>query len=70
MNNSLIRKVRFYYAINGRAKFTSGGQTVDAAGPRLCLFVPASQIHRFHDIIEPLELLVFFGPAEGERKTG
>lgn len=58
-----------YYIITGRAKFTSGGQTVDV-GPRLCLFVPANEIHRFHDIIEPLEVLVFFGPAEGERKTG
>ena len=58
-----------YYVINGRAKFTSAGQTVDVT-PRLCLFVPANETHRFHDIIEPLEVLVFFGPAEGKRKTG
>jgi mannose-6-phosphate isomerase-like protein (cupin superfamily) len=58
-----------YYVIRGRAKFTSGGETVDVAS-QLCLFVPAGAAHKFHDIVEPLELLVFFGPAEGERKTG
>jgi len=58
-----------YYVINGRAQFTSGGRTVDVV-PQLCLFVPAHETHNFHDIVEPLELLVFFGPAEGERKTG
>jgi mannose-6-phosphate isomerase-like protein (cupin superfamily) len=55
-----------YYVIRGRAKFTGGGQTIDVA-PRLCLFVSANETHKFHDIVEPLEVLVFFGPAEGER---
>ena len=55
-----------YYVISGRAKFTGGGQTVDVA-PQLCLFVPANEAHAFHDIVEPLEVLVFFGPAEGVR---
>ena len=55
-----------YYIIAGRAKFTSGGETVDVA-PRHCLFVPAGEPHRFSDIVEPLEVLVFFGPAEGVR---
>ncbi len=56
-----------YYVIRGRAKFTGGGQTVDVA-PQLCLFVPASETHKFHDIVEALEVLVFFGPAEGARR--
>jgi len=55
-----------YYVIRGRAKFTGGGQTVDVM-PRLCLFVSANETHKFHDIVEPLEVLVFFGPAEGAR---
>lgn len=55
-----------YYVIAGRAKFTSAGETVDVA-PRDCLFVPAGEAHRFSDIIDALEVLVFFGPAEGAR---
>ena len=55
-----------YYVLAGRSRFTSGGRTVDIdAG--LILFVPAGEVHRFHDIVEPLTLLVAFGPAEGSR---
>ena len=56
-----------YYVVQGRAKFTGGGQTIDVV-PQLCLFVPAHEPHKFHDIIEPLEVLVFFGPAEGTQR--
>jgi mannose-6-phosphate isomerase-like protein (cupin superfamily) len=56
-----------YYVIAGRAKFTSAGETIDVV-PQLCLFVPAAEPHRFHDISEPLEVLVFFGPAEGSKR--
>lgn len=56
-----------YYILAGRARFTSGDRTVDVdAG--LCLFVPAGEPHRFHDIVENLEALVVFGPAEGPRR--
>jgi mannose-6-phosphate isomerase-like protein (cupin superfamily) len=55
-----------YYVLRGRAEFTSGGSTI-AVTPGLCLAVPAREAHRFHDIIEELELLVIFGPAEGTR---
>jgi mannose-6-phosphate isomerase-like protein (cupin superfamily) len=48
----------------GRAKFTSGSQTVDV-GPGSVLFVPANERHRFHDLATDLAALVFFGPAEG-----
>jgi mannose-6-phosphate isomerase-like protein (cupin superfamily) len=33
------------------------------------LFVPMKEPHRFHDIREDLELLVFFAPAEGSRSS-
>jgi mannose-6-phosphate isomerase-like protein (cupin superfamily) len=55
-----------YYVVAGRARFTSGNQTIEAE-PGLCLFVPAREPHRFHDIVEALEVLVVFGPAEGSR---
>ena len=58
-----------YFVIAGRATFTSGGEAVDVK-PGVCLFVPAREAHRFHDITEPLELLVCFGPAEGARARG
>ena len=55
-----------YVITTGRAKFTGGGQTVDAAAGSV-LFVPAGEPHRFHDITEDIAALVFFGPAEGTR---
>jgi mannose-6-phosphate isomerase-like protein (cupin superfamily) len=57
-----------YVVTGGRARFTSGGQTVDVA-PGTVLFVPTGEAHRFHDITEDLTLLVFFGPAYGSRAT-
>jgi mannose-6-phosphate isomerase-like protein (cupin superfamily) len=55
------------YVVNaGRGQFTSGGETVEVV-PGTVLFVPAEEQHRFHDIVEDLALLVFFGPAEGSR---
>jgi mannose-6-phosphate isomerase-like protein (cupin superfamily) len=55
-----------YVVTAGRAHFTSGGRTV-AIAPGTTLFVPAHEVHFFHDITEDLALLVFFGPAEGSR---
>ncbi len=55
-----------YVVTGGRAQFSSGGQTADVT-PGMVLFVPAGEQHRFHDIVEDLTLLVFFGPAEGSR---
>ena len=57
-----------YYVLTGRGRFTSADRTIDLdAG--LTLFVPAGEIHHFHDIVEPLTLLVVFGPAEGTRNA-
>ena len=55
-----------YVVTAGRAQFTSGGRTVDLA-PGTTLFVPAHEVHFFHDITEDLALLVVFAPAEGSR---
>jgi mannose-6-phosphate isomerase-like protein (cupin superfamily) len=55
-----------YYVLSGRARFTSGQETVNVE-PGLCLFIRADEPHRFHDITERLEVLVVFGPAEGTR---
>ena len=55
-----------YYILAGRAKFTSGSDTVEVR-PGSCLLVPAHESHRFHDIVEALDVLVVFGPAEGSR---
>ena len=44
----------------------AAGRTV-AIAPGTTLFVPAHEVHFFHDIAEDLALLVFFGPAEGSR---
>lgn len=45
---------------------TVGGETRPVVAGSLVL-VAASVPHRFHDIVERLELLVVFGPAEGDR---
>jgi len=55
-----------YYVVTGRARVTVGGATRDVV-PGSMVFVGAQVPHRFHDILERLELLVVFGPAEGSR---
>ena len=55
-----------YYVVSGRAKITVGGTTRDLK-PGSLVFVAARAPHKFHDIVERLELLVVFGPAEGSR---
>jgi mannose-6-phosphate isomerase-like protein (cupin superfamily) len=57
-----------YYVLAGRAKFTAADTTVEVQ-PGLCLFVLAHEPHRFHDVVEALEVLVVFGPAEGSRSS-
>ncbi len=55
-----------YYVVRGRARVTVGDDVRDVRAGSL-VFVAATVPHRFHDIAERLELLVFFGPAEGDR---
>ena len=58
------RQDEFYYVLEGRARFTSGGATRQVEAGEL-LWVPAREEHRFHDIEADLLLLVGFAPAEG-----
>jgi len=55
-----------YYVVAGRGRVTVGAVTRDVA-PGSMVFVAATVPHRFHDVVERLELLVVFGPAEGSR---
>lgn len=52
-----------YVVLSGRARFTSGGETIDVSTGDT-IFVPALEGHRFHDIAEEIRLLVVFAPAE------
>jgi len=54
-----------YYVVRGRAKMlVSSEEQVVKTGT--VIFVPANVEHRFFDISEELEVLVFFAPAETE----
>jgi mannose-6-phosphate isomerase-like protein (cupin superfamily) len=55
-----------YYVVAGRAMVTVGDETRPVV-PGTTIFVAATMPHTFHDIAERLELLVVFGPAEGDR---
>ena len=55
-----------YYVMRGRGRVTVGSEVRDVV-PGSLVFVGAKVPHRFHDIAEQLELLVVFGPAEGDR---
>jgi mannose-6-phosphate isomerase-like protein (cupin superfamily) len=55
-----------YVVLRGRCRFRAGAEEREVE-PGAVLFVPARMEHRFVDIRERLEALVFFGPAEGSR---
>ena len=55
-----------YYVVAGRGVVTVGEETRPVV-PGSVIFVGAGVPHRFHDIAQRLELLVMFGPAEGDR---
>ncbi len=55
-----------YYVLNGKAKFTAGGETIDVVEGQV-IFVAAKTEHRYHDIEEDLDLLVFFAAASPEK---
>ncbi len=58
-------KNEVYYVIEGRASITIDGQTYPVE-PGSVIFVAAKVEHRFYDIEEDLQLLVFFSEAEPE----
>lgn len=55
-----------YHVVAGRARITVGDETREVRAGSV-VFVDARVPHRFHDIVERLEVLVVFGPAEGSR---
>ncbi len=57
-----------YYVVAGRGQVTVGDDEREVRAGTV-VFVGATVPHRFHDITERLELLVVFGPAEGDRAT-
>jgi mannose-6-phosphate isomerase-like protein (cupin superfamily) len=52
-----------YVVLAGSASFTATGETITVA-PGSTIFVPAGEVHRFHDVTERLEVVVLFAPAE------
>jgi mannose-6-phosphate isomerase-like protein (cupin superfamily) len=52
-----------YFIVSGRGRLRAGDES-HAVGPGTIAFVPAREPHRFEDIEEDLEVLVFFAPAE------
>lgn len=52
-----------YFVVSGRAQFKSGASNAEVKTGDV-LFVLANEAHHFHSILEELELLVFFAPAE------
>ena len=56
-------KDELYYVAEGRAAITIG-KTEYALRPGAVIFVAAGATHRFHDIEEDLQLLVFFSEAD------
>lgn len=52
-----------YYVINGRGSISVGDETRPVQ-PGSTVYVAAGVEHRFHDITETLDILVFFAPAE------
>jgi len=55
-----------YYVVAGRGVVTVGDEARTVTAGSL-VFVPASVPHRFGEVVERLEILVVFGPAEGVR---
>ncbi|MGA3196544.1 MAG: cupin domain-containing protein [Terriglobales bacterium] len=54
-----------YYVVRGRARMQIGSDHAEIRAGSI-IFVEADLEHRFYDIQEELEVLVFFAPAERE----
>ena len=59
------REDEMYYVVCGRARMQVGAEDAEVSAGSV-IFVEAEAEHRFYDIAEELELLVFFAPAEKE----
>jgi quercetin dioxygenase-like cupin family protein len=52
-----------YHVVRGHARFKAGGEDKEVSAGSV-IFVAAEVEHRFYDVTEELEVLVFFAPAE------
>jgi mannose-6-phosphate isomerase-like protein (cupin superfamily) len=59
------REDEMYYVVRGRARMQTGSVHAEVRAGSV-IFVEAELEHRFYDIEEELEVLVFFAPAEQE----
>ena len=59
------REDEMYYVVRGRARMQIGSDHAEVRAGSV-IFVEAEVEHRFYDIHEELEVLVFFAPAEKE----
>jgi mannose-6-phosphate isomerase-like protein (cupin superfamily) len=59
------REDEMYYVVRGRARMQIGSENGEVRSGSV-IFVEAEAEHRFYDIEEELEVLVFFAPAEQE----
>src|SRR5450755_4155981 len=59
------REDEMYYIVRGRARMQIGSDHAEVRAGAV-IFVEAELGHRFYDIEEELEVLVFFAPAEQE----
>ena len=59
------REDEMYYVVRGRARMRIGEEQAEVRAGSV-IFVEAKVEHRFYDIEEELEVLVFFAPAETE----
>jgi mannose-6-phosphate isomerase-like protein (cupin superfamily) len=59
------RQDEMYYVVRGRARMQIGSEHAEVRAGSV-IFVEAEAEHRFYDIEEELEVLVFFAPAEQE----
>ena len=59
------REDEMYYVLRGRARMKIGSEDGEVSAGSV-IFVEAEADHRFYDIEEELEVLVFFAPAEQE----
>ena len=59
------REDEMYYVVRGRARMQIGSENAGVRAGSV-IFVEAGVEHRFYDIGEELEVLVFFAPAEHE----
>jgi mannose-6-phosphate isomerase-like protein (cupin superfamily) len=57
------REDEMYYVVRGRGRMQIGAEDQPVSAGSV-IFVEAEAEHRFHDIEEDLEILVFFAPAE------